>query len=51
MQGDRAVATDPFKVLEEKAGHDEEKGDSSAPKEGSGGGYGTTRILEFDDQP
>jgi hypothetical protein len=51
VQGDRAVATDPFKVLEEKAGDDEKKGDSSAPKDGAGDGYGTTRILEFDDQP
>lgn len=51
VRGDRAVATDPFKVLKEKAGDDENKGDSSGKEDGAGDGYGTTRILEFDDQP
>ena len=45
------MATDPFKVLKEKAGDDENKGDSSGKEDGAGDGYGTTRILEFDDQP
>jgi len=51
VRGDTAAASDPFKVLEEKAGDDERGGDASAPKDAAGDANGATRILEFDDQP